>query len=199
LGFGVRVILEEHFDCGIMSALCSEVQWCIAFRIFRLDVSAILEKQPNCSLMSVQGSEVQRCDTQAVSGVDISTLLEQQLHSVFASAPGCVQQGISIPSVTAMDTSTTLEQQRDRILTLVLGCLSQGISIMYSGTRVFGARSHRAKERPTFFSHTTRNAKICIFHYTANIFLRKLHRIISDDLLSLPPHSKFISIVVVEV
>jgi hypothetical protein len=44
-----------------------------------------------------------------------------------------------------------------------------------------------------------RNAKILIIHYTANIFLRKLHGRISGGLLSLPSLLESLSIVVVEV
>jgi len=70
---------------------------------------------------------------------------------------------------------------------------------MYSGTRVYGARSHRAKERPTFFSHTTRNAKILVFHYIAHIFLRKHHRNIPNSLLPPLSLSESLFIVLVEV
>jgi len=68
------------------------------------------------------------------------------------------------------------------------GSSSFNISIdfqyLYSDTRIFGARLHRANVRPTFFPHTTRNIKILLFHHIANIFLRKLHRNIFNDLLS---------------
>jgi hypothetical protein len=82
-------------------------------------------------------------------------------------------------------------------------CIHQGDLRLKRGscTRVQGymGPGHRAKERPTFFSHTTRNAKILVFHYIAHIFLRKPHTNISNSLLPPLSLSESLFIVVVEV
>jgi hypothetical protein len=84
-----------------------------------------------------------------------------------------------------------------RWLSALYGYLSY--QSIYLGTRESQAWWYRPKEYPTFFPYTTRNAMICIIHYTAKMFLRKPHRGISGGQLSLPSRSESLSIDVVEV
>jgi hypothetical protein len=69
-------------------------------------------------------------------------------------------------------------------------------------TRVQGylGRGDTGQKSAWLFSpHTTRNAKILVFHYIAHIFLRKPHRNISNSLLPPLSLSESLIMVVVEV